>query len=423
MSRPRSTRTVLFCRPHPPNAPGPLTDVCGRPMAAHALSGTDCDEVLVVGADEETAARLRDLDGRCEPWRGRTAGALRSADRAIVLMLRADAPLLTAESVERLLAPLREGRYAAARLGAAWAFAGDVLDSVLDDPALDDHALDDPALGDPGEVPAAVAKLLEASGVPVAAPEPEPGDGLTVTGQPELAAARRAMRDRIVRLRMSEGVTVLDPETTWIGADVVVRPGATLLRNTELTGGTVVESGCTIGPDCTLIGTTVGAGTRIRSSTCENVAIGADNDVGPYTYLRGGTRSGRGVIMGSFAHIKATVIGDDSKVPHFAYLGDAEIGARCNLSGFTGTVNHDGVRAHRTTIGDDVMIGAGTAMVAPISIGGGAYTAAGSLLTKDVPPGALAMTRVRQRHIEDWVESTMPDSPAARTVRGLRVGE
>ncbi|WP_198679211.1 hypothetical protein [Thermomonospora amylolytica] len=313
----------------------------------------------------------------------------------------------------RLVEPVRTGGYTAACLGPAWAFRSAELSKALDGGVRDSADLD--------EVMADVVDALETSGHPIATVSAPDDDLLQVTDQIVLARARAIMRDRLLRRWMAEGVTVVDPATTWIDADVVLTSGVTLLRNTELAAGTTVGAGCVIGPDTTLVGTRVGSGTRIRSSTCEYVRIGPDNNVGPYSYLRGNTTSGRGVIMGSHVHIKAATIGAGSSVPHFAYLGDITIGERSNISGFSGTVNFDGRQTHRTTVGDDVMIGAGTILVAPIEVGGGAYTAAGSLLTRDVPAGALALTRIRQEHIEGWVESTMPDSPAAHTVRRLRL--
>ena len=135
--------------------------------------------------------------------------------------------------------------------------------------------------------------------------------------------------------------------------------------------------------------------------------------VGPYTYLRPGTRLGRGAKAGGFVEIKASVVGEGSKVPHLSYVGDAEIGTGTNVGAATVVVNYDGVAKHRTKIGDHVRIGSDSMLVAPVTVGDGAYTAAGSVITEDVPPGALAIARPAQRNIEGWVERRRPGSAAA----------
>ncbi|WP_433336421.1 NTP transferase domain-containing protein [Spirillospora sp. CA-294931] len=424
MSRPPTARTVLFCRAPARNGPGPLTGLAGRSLIHHVLNaaGAAATRLTVVGADDEVTAHVRELPGAGDATfrQGGAGHALRAAlaqdaeDGSVTVVVRSDTPLLARESVAHLTRSLSEGRYAAVRSGPAWAFDTAQLAGALRsaDPAADGAEVE--------EVMTEVVKFLEAAGAPVASLATGPEESLAVTDQLSLAEAGRLMRDRVLRRWMSEGVTVADPATTWIDVDVVLTSGVTILRNTELSAGTTIGAGCTIGPDTTLVGTRVGARSRVRSSTCEFVRIGPENNVGPYSYLRGGTASGRGVIMGSHVHIKASTIGDESSVPHFAYLGDITIGARSNISGFSGTVNFDGVKTHETTVGDDVMIGAGTILVAPIDIGGGAFTAAGSLLTRDVPPGSLALTRIRQEHIDGWVESTMPESRAALTARALR---
>ena len=136
--------------------------------------------------------------------------------------------------------------------------------------------------------------------------------------------------------------------------------------------------------------------------------------VGPYTYLRPGTRLGRRAKAGGFVEIKSSVVGEGSKVPHLSYVGDAEIGAGANVGAATVVVNYDGVAKHRTKIGDHVRIGSDSMLVAPVTIGDGAYTAAGSVITEDVPPGALAIARPPQRNIEGWVERRRPDSASAQ---------
>jgi bifunctional UDP-N-acetylglucosamine pyrophosphorylase/glucosamine-1-phosphate N-acetyltransferase len=225
-----------------------------------------------------------------------------------------------------------------------------------------------------------------------------------VNDRVQLAIAARLLRDRINRHHMLAGVAILDPETTWIDADVVLEADATVLPQTQLKGTTVVRRGAVVGPDSTLTNTAVGEGATVRRTTADGADIGADATVGPYTYLRPGTRLGPGAKVGAYVEVKASEIGTGSKVPHLAYVGDATIGERSNIGAGTIVVNYDGREKHQTTIGDDVRVGSNSSLVAPVTIGDGAYTAAGSAITNDVPPGALGVGRARQRNIEDWVK-------------------
>jgi bifunctional UDP-N-acetylglucosamine pyrophosphorylase/glucosamine-1-phosphate N-acetyltransferase len=219
----------------------------------------------------------------------------------------------------------------------------------------------------------------------------------------QLAVAARMLRDRINRHHMLAGVAILDPETTWIDADVVLEPDCTVLPQTQLKGTTVVRRGAVVGPDSTLTSTEVGEDATVRRTTADQAVIGAEATVGPYSYLRPGTKLGRGAKVGAYVEVKASEIGDGSKVPHLAYVGDATIGERSNIGAATVFVNYDGRDKHHTTVGDDVRVGSDTMLVAPVTIGDGAYTAAGSVIPDDVPPGALGVGRARQRNIEGWV--------------------
>src|SRR4051812_7952142 len=220
----------------------------------------------------------------------------------------------------------------------------------------------------------------------------------------QLAVAARLLRDRINRHHMLAGVAILDPETTWIDADVVLEPDSTVLPQTQLKGTTVVRRGAVVGPDTTLSSTDVGAGATVRRTTADSAVIGAEATVGPYSYLRPGTKLGRGAKVGAYVEVKASEIGEDSKVPHLAYVGDATIGARSNIGAGTIVVNYDGRDKHRTNIGDDVRVGSNNSLVAPVTIEDGAYTGADAVISKDVPAGALALSENTQRIIEGWVE-------------------
>jgi bifunctional UDP-N-acetylglucosamine pyrophosphorylase/glucosamine-1-phosphate N-acetyltransferase len=244
-----------------------------------------------------------------------------------------------------------------------------------------------------------------------------------VNDQAQLASLGRALRDRLVAAWMRAGVTVVDPETTWVDVDVVLEPDVTLLPGTQLLGATTVSAGATIGPDTTLRDCVVGRGATVVRSHGTGAEVGAGADVGPFSYLRPGTRLGADGKIGAFVETKNAVIGDGTKVPHLTYVGDAEIGTNSNIGAATVFVNFDGVDKHRTVVGNDVRIGSDTMLVAPVVVGDGAYTAAGSVVDEDVPPGALAIARARQRNVEGWVERRRPGSPAARAATRARSAE
>jgi bifunctional UDP-N-acetylglucosamine pyrophosphorylase/glucosamine-1-phosphate N-acetyltransferase len=243
----------------------------------------------------------------------------------------------------------------------------------------------------------------EAGLVVAAVTTDDPTETMGVNDRAQLAAAGAALRERLVRRHMLAGVTVVDPATTWLDVSVELEPDVVLHPGCQLHGSTVVRSGAEIGPDCTLTDTEVGEGARVRRATTEQAVIGPRAQVGPYTFLRPGTRLGPDSKAGGFVEMKASELGEGAKVPHLSYVGDAVVGARSNVGAATVFVNYDGREKHRTVVGDDVRIGSDTMLVAPVSVGDGAYTAAGSVITTDVPPGALGVSRARQRNIEGWV--------------------
>jgi bifunctional UDP-N-acetylglucosamine pyrophosphorylase/glucosamine-1-phosphate N-acetyltransferase len=257
------------------------------------------------------------------------------------------------------------------------------------------------------------------------------GDGLTVRAhgtddvwqvegvndRVQLATLGRELNRRTVETWMRAGVTVVDPATTWVDADVVLEADATLLPGTQLHGRTSVAAGATVGPDTTLTECEVGSGASVVRSHGTGAVIGAGATVGPFSFLRPGTRLGAKGKIGAFVETKNAEIGTGSKVPHLSYVGDATIGEGSNIGAATVFVNYDGVNKHRTTIGDHVRVGSDTMLVAPITVGDGAYTAAGSVITQDVPPGAMAVARGRQRNVEGWVERARAGSPAAEAAR------
>ncbi|MBA9003541.1 bifunctional UDP-N-acetylglucosamine diphosphorylase/glucosamine-1-phosphate N-acetyltransferase GlmU [Thermomonospora cellulosilytica] len=238
-----------------------------------------------------------------------------------------------------------------------------------------------------------------------------------VNDRVQLAQARRLLNERIVEAHMRAGATVVDPATTWIDVDVVTEPDVVIHPNTQLHGRTRLEEGAEVGPNATLTDTVVGAGAVVSNTVADRAEIGPEASVGPFAYLRPGTRLARKAKAGTYVEMKNAVVGEGAKVPHLTYVGDAEIGQGSNIGAGSVFVNYDGVRKHRTVVGDHVRVGSDNMLVAPVRIGDGAYTAAGSVIVSDVPPGAMAVARGRQRNIEGWVERKRPGTPAAEAAR------
>jgi len=246
---------------------------------------------------------------------------------------------------------------------------------------------------------------------------------LGINNRVQLAEARRLLNGRLLEDAMLAGVTVVDPASTWLDVSVSFEPDVTVLPGTQLAGSTHLAAGCEVGPNSQLTDTSVGAGAWVSNTVASGAEIGAGSKVGPYTYLRPGTRLGVKAKAGSFVEIKNTEIGEGTKVPHLSYVGDASIGEHTNIGAASVFVNYDGVNKHRTTIGAHCRTGADNMFVAPVTVGDGAYTAAGSVITKDVPPGSLAVARGQQRNIAGWVARKRPGSAAARAAAGAEGAE
>ncbi|MDQ6874669.1 MAG: bifunctional UDP-N-acetylglucosamine diphosphorylase/glucosamine-1-phosphate N-acetyltransferase GlmU [Actinomycetota bacterium] len=453
--------------------PKVLHEICGRTLLGHVLAAAEplkADHtVVVVGSGRDRVADLLrreapDAQPVVQADQNGTGHAVRLAMQAIpdvagtVLVLPGDAPLLTTE----LLATLVEqhvGEEDAATL----------LTAVLPDPTGYGRVIRDssgavtrvvehrdaiPAELDVTEVGTSVyafeAALLRAAldrigtdnvqseeylpdtiGLLVAdgyavgavrAPDSRETEG--VNDRVQLAAARRRLRDRLLEQWMRDGVTVVDPETTWIDVGVRIERDAVVYPSTQLLGRTRVGSRAQVGPDCTLVDTAVGEGARVIRAHCEGADVGPDANVGPYAYLRPGTLVGRGAKVGTFVEVKNSDLGEGAKVPHLTYVGDASIGEGTNIGASSVFVNYDGVTKHRSAIGAHARTGADNMFVAPVSVGDGAYTAAGTVVIDDVPPGAMAVSRTPQRNIEGWVERRRPGTPAAdAAARARRAAE
>ena len=225
-----------------------------------------------------------------------------------------------------------------------------------------------------------------------------------VNDRAQLASVAARLRARILRGLMLDGVTVVDPAATYVGADVSVGRDAVLLPGTHLEGTTTVGDGARVGPNSRLVDAVVEADASVAYSLVVEASVGPGAEVGPFTYLRPGTRLEAGAKAGAFVEMKNATVGEGSKVPHLSYVGDAQIGRGANVGAATVTANYDGFAKHRTVIGDGARIGSDTMLVAPVTVGAHAYTGAGSVITRDVPDGALAVERSEQRVVEGYAE-------------------
>jgi bifunctional UDP-N-acetylglucosamine pyrophosphorylase/glucosamine-1-phosphate N-acetyltransferase len=278
-----------------------------------------------------------------------------------------------------------------------YAFDADLLRDALDKLDTDNDQAEEYLTDVPGALVAAGHRV----GVRVAA---DPTEALGCNDRVELARLRAVLRDRINTGWMRSGVTILDPATTWIDVTATLGPDAVVEPNTHLRGGTVVGEGATVGPDVSLIDTVVGAGASVVRAHAVQSEIGAGAQVGPYASLRPASRLAAGAKVGTFVETKNAELGEGAKVAHQAYVGDATIGPRANIGAGTIFVNYDGLAKHHTEVGEAAFVGSNSNLVAPVVVGDGAYVAAGSTVTSEVPAGALGVTRSPQRTIGGWVQ-------------------
>ena len=236
---------------------------------------------------------------------------------------------------------------------------------------------------------------------------------LGVNDRVQLAESAALLRDRINEDLMRAGVTIVDPLSTWVDSTATVASDVVLMPGTAISGTTTVATGAVIGPRTTLVDCTVGTGARVIESRATESIIGDGANVGPFTFLRPGTKLLPNSKVGAYVEMKNATLGEGSKVPHLSYVGDAVIGEGSNIGAATIFVNYDGVEKHYTVVGDHVRIGSDSMLVAPVTIGDGAYTAAGSVITEDVPPGAIGVGRAKQRNVIGWVLRKRPGTKSA----------
>lgn len=266
-------------------------------------------------------------------------------------------------------------------------------------------------------LPDVLAILLE-KGEKVAAVPADFGGALGLNTRAGLAKAARVMRDRLVSDHMRAGVTFVDPSSTYLDVDVRIGEDTVIQPNTYLHGATRIGRGCTIGPESLLRDATVGDRAEVTFSVVRGARIGPGATVGPFASLRPGTRLAEGAKAGTFVEIKGSRVGRRSKVPHLAYVGDAVIGEDANLGAGTVTVNYDGFAKHRTVVEDGARVGSDTMLVAPVRVGRRAWTGAGSVITRDVPAGALAVERSEQRVVRGYDERKRAAAKAREPVAG-----
>ena len=412
--------------------PKVLHPVSGKPMVAHvvdaarALVPTHIAVVVGFGGDLVRAALPgNDLAFIEQPELLGTADAVRRCQPALegcetVIVLNGDSPLITAALVRRLAeadgdAPLAITSYSAADPGKLGRVARDPRDRVpAVGEAADYHGGDGPSevnagqyrfdaawlwenlpaipLGAKGEYYLThLVALAHDSGRPAAALDVDPLEVLGVDDRVRLAEAERLMRDRILRDHMLNGVTIADPATTYIDADVRLAEDVTILPNCHLAGRTEVGANTFIGPGSTLRNARIGEGSIVQASVIEDSAIGARVCVGPFAHVRGGAVIGDDCELGNYAEVKNSNLGRGVKMHHFSYIGDADVGEFANIAAGIITCNFDGVAKHRTVIGAHAFVGSDTMLVAPVTVGEGAVTGAGAVVTKDVPAGAKAV--------------------------------
>ncbi|MGW9036651.1 bifunctional UDP-N-acetylglucosamine diphosphorylase/glucosamine-1-phosphate N-acetyltransferase GlmU, partial [Streptomyces sp. NPDC055721] len=240
---------------------------------------------------------------------------------------------------------------------------------------------------------------------------------LGINNRVQLAEARALLNQRLLERAMMAGVTVVDPASVFVDVTVTFEADAIVLPGTQLLGATHIAEDAVVGPNSRLKDTRVGKGARVDNTVSDTAVVGEGASVGPYAYLRPGTNLGAKAKAGTYVEMKNATIGEGTKVPHLSYVGDATIGEYTNIGAASVFVNYDGEAKHHTTVGSHCKTGSDNMFVAPVTIGDGAYTAAGSVITKDVPAGALAVARGQQRNIEGWVARKRPGSAAAQAAQ------
>lgn len=250
-----------------------------------------------------------------------------------------------------------------------------------------------------------VIEILKSKGLKVGAFTVPVSEITAVNSRVELAHAEMLMKQRINKQHMENGVTIIDPNNTYIGVDVEIGSDTIIYPGNILEGKTVIKEGCMLLPNSRIKDSIIEAGVTVENSVILESKVGENTTVGPFAYIRPNSSIGKKVKIGDFVEIKKSTIGDGTKVSHLTYIGDAEVGSGCNFGCGTVVVNYDGKEKHKTIIEDNAFIGCNTNLVSPVIVRKNAYTAAGSTITKEVPEDSLAVARARQTIINDWVKN------------------
>lgn len=411
--------------------PGPekvLREFCGRSMLGHVLAavrGLQPERLLVLADAENHFDVIAAHVAAADPDSTTVGEPLPDVVRGLsgnVLIVHADAPLLRTRTLAKVLrehARASEPVTVLAPEAAVCIADSETLASAL--PSRADAAgtdTSDAASTDADTGVAGLADRLRERGHRVGIVEAgEAGEGMRIGDQVQLADAHARCNRRLLREFMLSGVRIVDPGSTWVEVGVTLEAGAEILPWTQLTGRTTVAAGARVGPGCSLNDTAVAEDATVRYTVSDSARIGAAARVGPFAHLRPGTSLGPGSKAGSYVEFKNASLGAGSSAGHLTYVGDAEIGQNTNIGGFTAFANYDGVAKHRSRVGDFAQIGASTVLVAPVVVGDGAYTSAGTVITVDVPPGTLAAGRGRQRNLRGWVARRKAGTPAADAAR------
>ncbi len=429
--------------------PKMLHPVCGQPMVAWPIlaareAGAGRVAVIVSPGRDLSPAFPEGVETVEQPQSDGTGGAIRAAlplieESETVLVLSGDHPLISAYDIAALLEAHTSAGAAATMLTIELDQPGSYGRVVRDAAGEVERIVEAKAAGDADSGELAIrevnagtyafdaallatalrglsndnaqgeyyltdvfSSLREAGHLVAGHPTEDFAVTMGVNNRVELAAAEAEGRRRILEAHMLAGVTVVDPGATWIDAGVEIGADARIEPGTSLRGQTEVGAGAVVGPLTTLIDSTVGADSSVVHSYLVECEVLDGCSVGPFAYLRPGAVLEAGAKAGTFVEVKNSRIGEGAKVPHLAYIGDAEIGAGSNLGAGTITANYDGFRKNRTVIGRDARIGVDTMLIAPVEVGDAAYTGAGAVIQDDVPEGALAVSENAQRNIDGY---------------------
>lgn len=435
--------------------PKVLHPICGRPMLAWSIeaaleAGAGRIGVIVSPGRDISSALPEDVTIIEQPVANGTGGAVQAAKQQIeaaaeegaaIVVLSGDVPLISAETITELLTRHAEAGAAATVMSAVLEEpgsygrivrdAGGDFKRIVETKAAGDASAEEleirevnagvyafeaaallPALdritndNAQGEyyLPDTLQAIAGAGGRIAIYTADDPAVMLGINNRADLALVEAEARRRILHSHMLAGVTVVDPASTWIDAEVRIEPDTTILPGCSLRGATSIGSGSVIGPVSTLTDAVVGEQVTVLHSYLVGCEIESGCTVGPFAYLRPGAVLRAGAKAGTFVEIKNSDLGPGSKVPHLSYIGDADIGAGANIGAGTITANYDGFRKHRTKIGEGARVGVDTMLIAPVEIGADAYTAGGSVISKDVPDGALGISRSQQRNVENFAD-------------------